>query len=332
MKHSLKWWNADRERWTVWRRSGKVTFKLIEVDPKVRRNSISSICTVSTSPLFGYSIDASNVGSDDNPMLIRSELLKDRRPTIGRHSHTDSFQINSNILDLGVLCEKSVQQQEEMFELIKSYCLKNPVLFNKVVDWGIQNNKDGRISKEEMNNLAKGRVWITAHTVDMGEGEVRLDSLHDIKGAYMEISKGIWKQPDPRTCGAGGQHRLSKNQNGCWVIELQDLDSNRWEKRAYQVEDTQWVDLKNNSIEIRVQIVPMSEILERLDEELLSSKTDVKKNIDFLFTSCNQVKLSQLKGRNLRHHIVNLKVKLEKRYALSFGIQVANTAETISKE
>jgi len=54
--------------------------------------------------------------------------------------------------------------------------------------------------------------------------------------------------------------------------------------------------------------------------------------MDFLFTSCNQVKLSKLKGRNLKHHIANLKVKLEKRYALSFGVQVASTAESIIQE
>jgi len=51
-----------------------------------------------------------------------------------------------------------------------------------------------------------------------------------------------------------------------------------------------------------------------------------------LFTSCNQEKLTKLKGRNLKHHIANLKVKLEKRYALSFGVRVANTAETIAQE
>ena len=83
---------------------------------------------------------------------------------------------------------------------------------------------------------------------------------------------------------------------------------------------------------IRVHVVPMSKILEKLGEEHFANKSEIEKSIDFLFTSCHQEKLTKLKGRNLKHHIANLKVKLEKRYALSFGVRVANAAESIAQE
>jgi len=55
--------------------------------------------------------------------------------------------------------------------------------------------------------------------------------------------------------------------------------------------------------------------------------------VDFLFKSCNQKKLiSKLKKRNLKHNIANLKVKLDKQYALSFGVKVAYMADVIAQE
>jgi len=142
----------------------------------------------------------------------------------------------------------------------------------------------------------------------------------------------VWKQPAREACGSEVQHKLLKDQNGRWTIEVNCTEGEGWQLRAQQLADEQWVDIKNNKMKIHVHIVPMSKILEKLGGELLKSKNDVMKSIDFLFTSCNQAKLSKLKGRNLKHHITNLKVKLEKRHALSFGVHVAHTAETIVQE
>jgi len=342
MKHSVNWWNASTESWTIWRRKGNVTFNLVQVEPNSRRNSLSSVCTVSTSPIVPYSTDKAMLGSDENPMRIRPELLQQRTPVrtpvlldtaaSKRYSATKSLQSSSN--NLGIRCSgvSSNQQHDEMFEMIKAQCSKNAILFKMVVDWGIRNNPARRVSQEDTSNFTEGRLWITAHTVDDVEGKVLKDSLDDIKGAYQEISAGIWKQPDPKACGSEVQHRLSKDEHGYWMLEKQRLGGENWQVRAQQVDGKEWVDLQNNEMQIHVQIVPMRRILERLAEDFFISKNEVKKSIDFLFTSCNQVKLSKLKGRNLKHHIANLKVKLEKRYALSFGVQVANTAETIANE
>jgi len=57
---------------------------------------------------------------------------------------------------------------------------------------------------------------------------------------------------------------------------------------------------------------------------------EMKRRIEFLFNSRNQKKLStRLKPRSLKHHIVNLRVKLEKQFALSFALRIANIADSI---
>eukprot|EP00495_Collosphaeridae_sp_1-RS-2012_P003835 TRINITY_DN3158_c0_g1_i2.p3 TRINITY_DN3158_c0_g1~~TRINITY_DN3158_c0_g1_i2.p3 ORF type:complete len:96 (+),score=47.91 TRINITY_DN3158_c0_g1_i2:866-1153(+) len=77
----------------------------------------------------------------------------------------------------------------------------------------------------------------------------------------------------------------------------------------------------------------MKEILDKLNEEFASESIELEKSIEFLFTNCNQKKLnSKLKGRNLKHNISNLKVKLEKQYALRFAVTVATTADAIAKK
>jgi len=76
----------------------------------------------------------------------------------------------------------------------------------------------------------------------------------------------------------------------------------------------------------------MNKIIEKLGEDYLASKNEINKSCDFLFTSCNQQKLTKLKGRNLKHDIANLKAKLEKRYAIRVGLRVANTAKAIAQE
>jgi len=338
MKHSVKWWNSNDESCIIWRRKGNVTFNLFQVDPKVRRNSISSVRTVSTSPIPLPPLDTQMLGSDENLHLNRAELLQQRTPvflsqsTNGCFPQPDALRSNTNSAGLKVAGILSNQQQDEIFDIIKKHCSKNPLLFRKVVDWGARNNPSRLVTQGVSANLSEGRVWITAHPSGASEDHMPIDSLDDIKGAYQEVSTGLWMQPDPEACGSGVQHRLFRDENKRWMIERHGLEGESWQMRAQEVEDGQWVDLKNNRARIRVNVVPMSKIMDTLGDDLLVSKNDIKKSMDFLFTSCNQVKLSKLKGRNLKHHIANLKVKLEKRYALSFGVQVASTAESIAQE
>jgi len=346
MRHSVMWWNAENENYIIWRRNGNVTFNLVQVEPKVRRGSISSICTASTSPILSQSLDTSMIANDENSLLIRPELMQ-QRTAVFQNGSSGAFYPSSEGL---ISCRsywsadtpspKTEQQQEEMFQLIKAQCAKNPILFQKIVDWGKKRNPMSDLSEDvmkgmpedEMKSLSEGRLWITARAAEGGEGEFIVDSLDDIKGAYQTASSGVWKQPACEACGSGVQHKLFKDEIGRWRIERYCTESGGWQIRAQQLEDFEWVDLKNNKMQIRVHVVPMSKILKKLDGELLGNKEDVMRSMDFLFTSCNQAKLSKLKGRNLKHHITNLKVKLEKRRALSFGVQIAHTAELMAQK
>jgi len=166
------------------------------------------------------------------------------------------------------------------------------------------------------------------------------DALDDIKGAYQEVDKtGIWKQPIPQAGEPGVQHRLLRDCKGFWMIEERATEgvenSEKWVACARELSDQRWVDLKNDQREIEVRLVQMVTILEKMMvEETDVESADVQKGyVEFLFKTCNQKKLNtKLKKRNLKHNIANLKVKLEKQYALSFAVRVATTAEAIVQE
>jgi len=97
-------------------------------------------------------------------------------------------------------------------------------------------------------------------------------------------------------------------------------------------EHSSWL-LKNNRSLIRVQLIPLIRILKRLGEDVLQQNRDLSKKLDFLFTACDQRKLhGNLKVRNFRHNIISLKVKIAKRYGLSFGVQVASIARSMMQE
>jgi len=140
-------------------------------------------------------------------------------------------------------------------------------------------------------------------------------------------------QPKPLVSEPGVQHRLIKSPDGQWKMEAHDLKSGVWNLCAQELTDGRWIDMKNNGQEIFVRLIPMNLILQKFLEGRVAKSQEVGKCMEFLFKFCNQKKLnSKLKGRNLRHNIDNLKVKLEKQHSLSFAVQVASTADLIAKE
>jgi len=350
MKHTVKWENTHNGSQIVWRRKGEVTFNLVSVDSLTsssRRNSISSVATSSTA--LSSCMNSPLLGQNGMPLHIRPELLQQSapsfqcRPTLmstpsgSSYVSNESFQPNFNNQQEYSGDVEMDNQEQAMFELIKAHCVGNSSLLKKMVHWAMRNTSMRRVSSEDINNISEGRLWVTAHPVDFVEDaeiEDRLqESLDDIKGAYMEVRTGVYKQPEPQVNEPGVQHRLMKGTGGCWRIEGHDVDSGKWELCAKELPDGRWVDTKNNSRVIRVQLIPMSKILQKLGDEFASENQEVEKSMEFLFTSCNQKKLnSKLKGRNLKHNISNLKVKLEKQYSLRFAVQVATTADSIAQE
>jgi len=348
MKHTVKWENVHNGSQIVWRRKGEVTFNLVSVDSLApsRRNSISSVGTGSTA--LSSCVNSPLIDPNGMPMQIRPELLQHcnvpqsrpilmSTPSCGSFASNESFQTNlSNHQESSVDAQVDNQEQA-MFELIKAHCVGNSSLLKRMVHWAMRNRTMRRVSAEDINTISEGRLWVTAHPFDFVEGaeieESLQESLEDIKGAYMEVRKGVYKQPEPQLNEPGVQHRLTKDSRGCWKIEGYHVDSGIWEMCAKELADGRWVDMKNNGKAIRVQLIPMSKILQQLDDEFSSENQEVEKSMEFLFTSCNQKKLnSKLKGRNLKHNISNLKVKLEKQYALRFAVQVATTADSIAQE
>jgi len=105
-----------------------------------------------------------------------------------------------------------------------------------------------------------------------------------------------------------------------------------WVPCIQELQNRQWVHSRSRLKLFNIYIIPLLDILNRMKGDWLEYE-EMEKRIEFLFNSCNQKKLNtRLKPRSLRHHIVNLKVKLEKQYALSFAVGVANIADSIALE
>jgi len=341
MKHTVKWENIVDRSQIVWRRKG-VTFNLVSADSLApsRRNSISSVGTA-----FSSCINSPLIAPNGMPMNIRPELLhqnvaQQNRPMLAHGYSSDSHVSNvSSVPSMDNLNRsngESDPREEAMFELIKAHCVGNSSLLKRMVHWAMRNRSMRRVSPEDVSSMSEGRLWVTAHPVgyeDDAELPERLqESLEDIKGAYREVRTGVYKQPEPQLNEPGIQHRVMKGRGGRWKIEGHEVDTGRWYLCADEQPDGSWVDYKNNKEVIRVQLIPMKEILEKLGEEYASENQELEKSIEFLFTNCNQKKLnSKLKGRNLKHNISNLKVKLEKQYALRFAVTVATTADAIAQ-
>lgn len=348
MKEAVKWENTVDGSQFVWQRKGEVTFNLVPVDSLAtsRRNSLSSVGTVSTA--VGSFVNSSLVGPNGLPMHIRPELLQhscatESRPKLTAASSGDSYASDENYQPDMNKQEFSTDvdscyQEQAMFELIKAHCVGNSKLLRKIVHWAMRKNSMRPVSSEDVMKLSEGRLWITAHPLDYLYGfeiEDRLqESLDDLKGAYREVRAGVYKQAEPQANEPGVQHRLIKGPRGLWKIEGYNVNNRNWQICAKEMPDGQWVDMKNDGKIIRVQLIPMSKILQKLKEDDFTYEDqEIAKSMEFLFTSCNQKKLnSKLKGRNLKHNISNLKLKLDKQYALRFAVQVANTADSIAQE
>jgi len=230
--------------------------------------------------------------------------------------------------------EQGDQPDNCVFEFIKTRCLCDPLLMEKVIKWGISQTKINPTFPEDTVKLSQGRLWITVRWEKFGnemEEKSLQDALDNFKGAYQNTEPGVYKQPKAIGCDEMKQHRLTRDSVGLWVIHKYERAVGSWSAVATELPDGRWVDCKYNIL-IQVVLIPMKLILERLRNEACSYQ-DLAKKVEFLFTTCDRSKLNgKLKSRNLKHNITNLKLKLEKQYALSFAVTVANTAEEMTND
>jgi len=347
MKYSVTWEDTDDVSLIVWKRKDDVTFTLVPAESLAssRRNSISSVGTASTG--VSKSMCSSVIGADGIPLRIRPELLQKKctpLPVQFNPASCESYiskESSQHILNNTGSSRNSVQtdeqnKEEALFEMIKAHCERNPGMLKKLVKWGMSNTQYRRVSQENIKNLSEGRFWVTAHPLNKLKNEEvaeRLkESLEDLKGAYQQVEPGVYKQPKPQSNEPGVQHRLLKDSNGRWRIEEHSEENRSWLVCAKEVSETRWIDIKNET-EIRVRLVPMIKIMQKIDEEFVESDEKVEKSMEFLFTACNQKKLNcKLTGRSLKHNIANCKIKLQKQHSLSFAVQVSKTADTIAQE
>merc|ERR1719320_752955 len=214
----------------------------------------------------------------------------------------------------------------ELFYTLQAYC-KDPVVLQKVLRWGISCAPNRKVAEKEIKELGSGRLWVNARLSPSFREHARKwqGILDDLKGAYQAVTPGVYLQPAPKQNEPGIQHRLRRNNDGCWVIEGFYFAQGIWRACTQELCNGQWVDLTSGLKLYKIQIVPMKDDWSEYEE--------IAKRIHFLFNSCNQKKLNtKLKPRSLKHHIVNLRVKLEKQYALSFAVRVANIADSIALE
>lgn len=283
-------------------------------------------------------------GSLTQQQLLPSLQLANAYSQHSEASSTDSFPS----YDHGHREQSSVEEQQELMllEQIKRLCQHRPRLVKRVVHWGLSRDTEPiaiKMNPELVQKLSKGRIWVCVDkmlpsskslTGVPEETSPELDSLDDLKGAYQQAGEeGMYLQPRPEANQPGTQHRLRKGENGFWVIEEFDPNTERWMKRTVEQPGGRWWDIPTQR-KIRLKLVPLDSILQRLGgdySELFSG--NIEKQMQFLFLSCNQKKLNtKLKKRNLKHNIANLKVKLEKQHCLSFAVRIANIADSIAKE
>merc|ERR1712173_335856 len=122
--------------------------------------------------------------------------------------------------------------------------------------WGLSRDTEPmaiKMNPELIQKLAKGRIWVCVDkmlpqskslTGAPDECSPELDSLDDLKGAYQEGGdEGLYLQPRPEANQPGTQHRLRKGENGFWVIEEFDINTERWMKRTVEQPGGRWWDI-----------------------------------------------------------------------------------------
>jgi len=335
MRQSVTWYANDGSK-IVWLRTGDVTFKLVTLTPEQsRRNSLASI--FSGVSQMSYSNGSHCETTADVRMQIRPELCMrseeceypPRRVTKETwiRSPSTSFKIRTS----SILLDRRLSN-DELFEHFRKNCINCPSLQQRVIQWGITRTPNSRVGDMEISALARGRVWVSAtfgQPSTKRDGDYWQEILNNYKGAYQEDEPGVFLQPPAQPNEPGIQHRLRRSQNRLWMIDEHNVEEDVWDSCAQELPCGKWVDVKDSRMRYNIKIVPMESILRAMENQLTDFE-DIQRSIDFLFNSCNQKKLNtKLKARNLKHNISNLKLKLDKQYALSFAVRVSEMADSI---
>jgi len=315
--HTLTWYKNDGKS-TFW---GRV-YKPVTTD---------GLTFVSEAPEFSQAslLNHKEVSPSEVPpnegVRTRAGVCESNEEPVRELSSSSQVSSSCNSVD-----ENS--PDSDLFCLLQDLC-KDPIVLQKILHWGI--SRTNRIvGDKEIAELGSGRFWVNARLFQCCKRDAhRLQEiLKELTGAYQESTPGMYLQPEPKWKEPGIRHRLRRSSFGFWVIDKYDVEQDVWRPYTQELSNGQWVDSTNGLNLFTIQIVPMLDILNRMKGDWLEYG-EMKERIEFLFNSCNQKKLiTKLKPRSLKHHIVNLRVKLEKQYSLSFAVRVAKIAESIALE
>merc|ERR1719318_722480 len=95
----------------------------------------------------------------------------------------------------GEMAPLQMLQEENLFDMIKTYCSGRPNLLKKVVLWGLSKDRDPgipiKMNPEIIKKLANGRLWVScmlsetpSSTGKTSEISPEQDALDNLKGAY----------------------------------------------------------------------------------------------------------------------------------------------------
>jgi len=342
MRTSVTWYSNDGSQ-VQWHRTGDVTFKLVPMAPDLsRRNSMVSNFS-RTSQMSCSQASGSDITSDER-MRIPTDLQTQEEPSREKEQ-TDGWRRLSSEQPSSLSVESQLSHGEsppasekklnddQLFDQLKRHCVKCPSLVEKIINWGITRSPNRRVGEKEISKFAAGRIWVTAALIHPRRStEGWQEVLSEFQGAYQEVQPGVFLQPPSQPNEPGKQHRIRKNKRGFWIIEEHNANEDAWDSCAQEMRYGHWVDLKNRRRKYNIQLVPMLNILNRMQEQW-TDHDEMEKSIDFLCNSCNHKKLiTTVKARNLKHNISNLQLKLEKQYALSFAVRVAEIADSVALE
>jgi len=115
---------------------------------------------------------------------------------------------------------------EDLFNLLQEHC-RDHVILQKVLHWGISRAPNRNVANKRIEELCNGRFWVSAWLSGraMEDDHKWQGVIDDLRGAYQEVSPGLYLQPAPKVNEPGIQHRL-RSSSGYWLIEKYDVEQN----------------------------------------------------------------------------------------------------------
>jgi hypothetical protein len=159
MKHKVKWKNTNYGVHSVWRRKGKVTFKLVKIESIIHQQFGVSLTKVSPINDLENCENMSVQTINHNRLHIQTGRHPDMRSVMmnpsfnGCSTETDIPKLNTQIFATDASKITVNLSKDYKFEFIKEHCSSNLSLLKKVVNWARNSNRARNIIQ-----MSEGRL------------------------------------------------------------------------------------------------------------------------------------------------------------------------------